>query len=463
MRKIFTILLGLNLLFSVAYSQTEEEIITGIFEMSGNISSLSTDLIELSVNAVWLASELTGQATITGTLTQSASNPNYWSYSPSPNDKLVLIFASGASISFTFNSINGYTEGDAEDFINSHYMDFVSVANNSLNLRIVSNTQPTKTTIINWQRSITGLATFDDIPYNFSIQHNGSKEYDISGGYAFYEYNETVSGTATASNVSATINDGMHSEIGMNSNTNVFVKSTQLNSASSVTVNNNNYKFSNVSVTWHAGTHSEENAENDYFNEVIEPYNWSCSGTLLKNNQNYGTVQFSGDIIEGTSGPYLIAALNNGNQILLHPLLNLYVNGINENEIENKDFYLAQNYPNPFNPTTTIKYTIPSVIASEPDLSGERSNLSNNTQNQQIVHGTLRATNLTSSNSRNDANVQLVVYDILGRKVATLVNKRQAPGNYSVLFNASNLPSGVYFYTLRVGNFVATKKMILLK
>ncbi len=121
------------------------------------------------------------------------------------------------------------------------------------------------------------------------------------------------------------------------------------------------------------------------------------------------------------------------------------------------DFVLEQNYPNPFNPVTTIKYTVPSVIASAPYLSGERSNLSDGQQDRQI------ATNLTSSNSRNDANVQLVVYDILGREVATLVNQRQAPGNYSVQFDASNLPSGTYFYTLRVGNFAATKKMILLK
>ncbi len=126
-------------------------------------------------------------------------------------------------------------------------------------------------------------------------------------------------------------------------------------------------------------------------------------------------------------------------------------------------FKLKQNYPNPFNPTTTIKYAIPSSIASDPDLSGDRSNLSNNSQNKQIVHGTLRATNLTSSNSRNDANVRLIVYDVLGRKIATLVNQRQLPGNYSVQFNASNLPSGVYFYTLRVGDFTVTKKMLLLK
>ncbi len=104
--------------------------------------------------------------------------------------------------------------------------------------------------------------------------------------------------------------------------------------------------------------------------------------------------------------------------------------GVEDDVITNKPekFSLSQNYPNPFNPTTTIKYTIPTNAGVE----------------------TLHATSLR-------------IYNILGEEVATLVNKQQAPGNYSVQFDASNLPSGVYFYTLRVGDFTATKKMVLLK
>ncbi len=422
MKKVFTILWALNFLFSFSYSQSDEDVIRHIFGLSDNVSSLSTRLIKLSVNAVWLASELTGQATITGTLTQNRSNPNYWSYSSSPTDKLVLVFATGETISFAFSSIDGYTEGDADDFVDSHYMDFVSVMNNVLNLRIVSNTWPDENKTINWRRSISGLATFDEVSYNFSVQHNGTKEYQISSGYAFYKYNETVSGTATASGVSANLNDGFHTEMGLNSNTNIFVKSTQLNSNSSISINNVSYQFANVSVFWVGGTHSDEDAQNDYFNEVVEPYNWSCSGNLLKNNQVYGTVEFSGAVIEGTSGPYLIAALNNGNQILLHPLLNLYTAEVNTDEMIANKLVLEQNYPNPFNPTTTIEYFVP-----------ERS------------------------------FVNLSVYDATGRKVAELVNEEVAAGNYKVQFNASNLASGVYFYRLKANGKISVRKMTLLK
>ncbi len=98
----------------------------------------------------------------------------------------------------------------------------------------------------------------------------------------------------------------------------------------------------------------------------------------------------------------------------------------NDNQIPRK-YELSQNYPNPFNPTTTINYAVPAV---------ER---------------------------RHALSLQLIVYDILGRKIATLVNQKQAPGNYSVQFDASKLSSGIYYYTLRAGDFVQTKKMILMK
>ena len=95
--------------------------------------------------------------------------------------------------------------------------------------------------------------------------------------------------------------------------------------------------------------------------------------------------------------------------------------GINETIIP-VGYSLSQNYPNPFNPTTVISYGIPKT-----------------------------------------ENVTLKVYNELGREVATLINMKQGAGNYSIKFNGSNLSSGIYYYKLESGNFVATKKMILKK
>jgi hypothetical protein len=86
------------------------------------------------------------------------------------------------------------------------------------------------------------------------------------------------------------------------------------------------------------------------------------------------------------------------------------------------DFILHNNYPSPFNSSTKIQYQIP-----------------------------------------HQANVTLKIYDVLGREVATLVNEVKPAGKYEVGFTENNLTSGIYFYTLQAGNFVQTKKMILLK
>lgn len=93
-----------------------------------------------------------------------------------------------------------------------------------------------------------------------------------------------------------------------------------------------------------------------------------------------------------------------------------------ENYFIPEEYVLYQSYPNPFNPTTTIKYSLP-----------------------------------------QSDNVSLVVYDILGREVAVLLDEYRIAGTYSVEFNASRYASGIYFYQLQAGNFVETKKMILLK
>lgn len=96
------------------------------------------------------------------------------------------------------------------------------------------------------------------------------------------------------------------------------------------------------------------------------------------------------------------------------------------------EFSLLQNFPNPFNPTTIIKFTIPQ--ADNPLTGGAKSGL-----------------------------VTLKVYDVLGNKISTLVNEEKPAGEYKVEFNASELPSGIYFYQLKSDSFTETKKMVLMK
>jgi hypothetical protein len=85
-------------------------------------------------------------------------------------------------------------------------------------------------------------------------------------------------------------------------------------------------------------------------------------------------------------------------------------------------YAISNNYPNPFNPSTRIKYFIP-----------------------------------------KQSFVTIIVFDALGKEVTTIVNEEKQPGIYEITWNAEQLPSGVYFYQLKAGSFIETKKMLLLK
>jgi hypothetical protein len=102
-------------------------------------------------------------------------------------------------------------------------------------------------------------------------------------------------------------------------------------------------------------------------------------------------------------------------------LLDTVTVGVRDERVP-KSFTLYQSYPNPFNPSTTIDYDITAEIF-----------------------------------------VSLKIYNVLGQEVGTLVHQQQRAGSYSVTFDASHLPSGVYFYRLEAGSYTNMKKMVLIR
>lgn len=120
--------------------------------------------------------------------------------------------------------------------------------------------------------------------------------------------------------------------------------------------------------------------------------------------------------VAGGDGHYLTIKYNQLNAIT--PI---------SNRVPDK-YHLYQNYPNPFNPSTKIRFDVPANV------------------------------------KRETSNEKLIIFDILGREVATLVNEQLKPGSYEVEWDGSNFPSGLYFYRLTTdGSIVDTKKMILVK
>lgn len=132
---------------------------------------------------------------------------------------------------------------------------------------------------------------------------------------------------------------------------------------------------------------------------------------------------FQPDVL-GTLSNYFSTLSFAGTEVYVYYKLNPNAStSVSGNSNNNPDqFKLSQNYPNPFNPTCSINYSI-----------------------------------------AKDGNIKLVVFNTLGSKVVTILDEYKQAGNYSVNFNASNLPSGIYFYKLEAGQFSQVKKMILLK
>ncbi|MCF6269664.1 MAG: T9SS type A sorting domain-containing protein [Melioribacteraceae bacterium] len=133
---------------------------------------------------------------------------------------------------------------------------------------------------------------------------------------------------------------------------------------------------------------------------------------------------FSSGIIPGNGDTLYIITYNpiDSNDVYQFTADDNYILSYKDAGENPNKFSLSQNYPNPFNPSTFINYSLP-----------------------------------------KSGFVELKVYDMLGREVASLVNKEQSIGNYKIEFNASNLTSGVYFYRISSAGFTKSMKMILLK
>jgi hypothetical protein len=161
--------------------------------------------------------------------------------------------------------------------------------------------------------------------------------------------------------------------------------------------------------------------------------NTTQSGKVLLDGTEAITYPFESDpdslglnVISGlfnaSAGTHTFTIAGSGVNVDWLQLIRQFISDVNDRgEIPN-GFALSQNYPNPFNPTTKINFDL-----------GQAS------------------------------DVKLIVYDILGRKVATLVNQFMNRGAYTVNFDASHFASGVYFYSIEAGDFKLNKKMILLK
>ncbi len=149
--------------------------------------------------------------------------------------------------------------------------------------------------------------------------------------------------------------------------------------------------------------------------QTLNGSSWKKIGTYTFDGSADETVKISD---AGTGSAVYVVA----DAIRLVSYDSIFVVSVDDKDIKPLSFNLEQNYPNPFNPTTIINY---SIVENGP--------------------------------------VNISVYNVLGQKVNEIINKTQNAGEYSVSFDAQNLCSGIYFYTLKTNNFTQTKKMMLVR
>ncbi|MBE2256764.1 MAG: T9SS type A sorting domain-containing protein [Ignavibacteria bacterium] len=153
------------------------------------------------------------------------------------------------------------------------------------------------------------------------------------------------------------------------------------------------------------------NAKHSVDGDVVSILNSQDNNIVSINQTEDISLEFNNDNITENKAGYIL--FSNGRYFMTH---------LGTNTSSKSDFQLNENYPNPFNPVTNISFNIP--LAS---------------------------------------NVSLKVFDITGKEVSVLVNEFKIPGTYSIQFDASALSSGVYFYRLTAGNYISTKRMLLIK
>jgi len=305
---------------------------------------------------------------------------------------------------------------------------------------------------VKWYRTFNGLLNYDDQLSKIEVANSGSvyvtgraqNKLDLRD-YVTLKYSKTGDLIWINTFKWDSASNDFGRLIALDSNENIYVIGNSIKQAQLTTRNSHVLKYdSSGAILW-----VKELSENNS--------NLQATSCIYKNNSLY----FTGGIFGESFGNFKTVKLSNSGELewsieydggnndwaedmVLDDQNNVYVTGISigsgsredyltikysqiigiqpiSTEIPNT-FSLSQNYPNPFNPSTRIKFAIPKSSFSE-----------------------------------------LIVYDVLGRQVNSLVSEELKAGIYEAEFNASDFPSGVYFYRITAGEFLETKKMILIK
>jgi hypothetical protein len=309
---------------------TDEEVLCQqTFGAAYEAGDLGKEALALGAEAVWGATEANNDIpTFTGTLTETGPGSDVWTYSPTPTDRLVVVFYGGPTIEYVFTAFDGYAEGTWEDFLLSHTVDFTVFQSGAMDLRIQSTTGPTVAGAgapvhrptgyeVEWDRSITGTAAYEGENVTLNLTHTGTENGTVDWNWADYEYQEQYAGTVTSATSSTNVSESSWSSLIHDGSQGRTIINKQLWNNSSATLGGSTYQYQSAHVAW---------ASMGVLGEtvgfvVIDQEYWVAEGTMLKDGALFGQVQFDAPVIEGTGGPQLVLHLTTGEDIVLHTLI----------------------------------------------------------------------------------------------------------------------------------------------
>ncbi len=274
-------------------------------------------------------------------------------------------------------------------------------------------------------------------PSNLSAAANGSTIINLTwsdnsnneNGFGIERSADSLSGYSIRQQINA--NSTSYADSGLTDGAKYFYRvyafntggnSSYSNIASAITVlkaptNLNGSGSSKINLTW------TNNSSNELGSIIERKQGAAGTYSAIDTAASNAAAFTDSTVVVGQNYYYRVKAYNSLVQSAYSNEFSITVTNVASDQKNIPDkFYLYQNYPNPFNPSTVIRYDIPSA-----------------------------------------AFVTLKIYNVIGKELATLVSEEKQPGEYSVSFNADRLSSGIYFYRILAGNFMETRKFILLK
>ncbi|MDJ0763159.1 MAG: hypothetical protein QNJ97_09250 [Myxococcota bacterium] len=288
----------------------ERALIYHAFGTTYDVATNTKTLIDGCVAGVFFASTETGVPTYVGTITQNPTQPDVYTYAATPTDRLILKLVDQPQYEIVIQAFEGDISSTWDVFVDSHTdLRFVVTVTDLGELNIASasayvKTGPARINTVQFDRKITGTVVSQGALLNVDVRHTGQSEFDNSGGVVSYETNDQATGTIQWEDSVITVAEGF--EYALYQDSKDTVQAMYIRNQNSFSLGDTAYQYHDVYI---ASTHTNS--------WVAEPETWVAQGTLTRNGEAYGKIEFEVPVIIDTHGPKAVVVLVTGDEIVI--------------------------------------------------------------------------------------------------------------------------------------------------